>query len=76
MFFDTVDHEQLIEFLEHDIEDKKFIRLIRKFLKVGVMEYGKVQVKEKGTPQGNVMSPMLENVYLHYVLDQWCENTV
>lgn len=73
-FFDTVDHEQLIKFLELDIEDKKFIRL--KFLKAGIMEEGKILTKEEGTPQGNAMSPMLANVYLHYVLDLWFEQTV
>jgi group II intron reverse transcriptase/maturase len=75
-FFDTLDHEWLIKFLEHDIADKKLIRLIRKFLKAGVMENGKVMEKTEGSPQGNVMSPVLANVYLHYVLDLWFEKVV
>jgi group II intron reverse transcriptase/maturase len=75
-FFDTLDHEKLIEFLEHDIADKKHIRLIRKFLKAGIMENGKHIEKEEGSPQGSVMSPVLANVYLHYVLDLWFEKVV
>ena len=75
-FFDTLDHEKLIEFLEQDIDDKKHIRLIRKFLKAGIMEEGKFIEKEEGSPQGNVMSPVLANVYLHYVLDLWFEESV
>lgn len=75
-FFDTLDHEWLLKFLEHDIADKKLIRLIRKFLKAGVMENGKIIDKTEGSPQGNVMSPVLANVYLHYVLDLWFEKVV
>lgn len=75
-FFDTVDHEWLIKFLEHDIADKKLIRLIRKFLQSGVMENGKLVAKTEGSPQGNIMSPVLANVYLHYVLDLWFEKIV
>jgi len=70
-FFDNVDHEWLIKFLEHDIADKKFIEIIEKFLKAGIMEDGKYLDSEKGTPQGNGASPILANVYLHYVLDSW-----
>jgi len=70
-FFDNVDHEWLIKFLEHDIADKKFIELIGKFLKAGIMEDGKYFESEQGTPQGNGASPILANVYLHYVLDNW-----
>lgn len=72
-FFDNVDHEWLIKFLEHDIADKKFIEIIKKFLKAGIMENGKYLDSEKGTPQGNGASPMLANIYLHYVLDTWFE---
>lgn len=60
-----------MKFLEHDIADKKFLELIRKFLKAGIMEDGKLLESEKGTPQGNGASPLLANVYLHYVLDTW-----
>jgi len=75
-FFDTLDHEILIKFLEHDIADKKHIRLIRKFLKAGIMEDGKFIEKEEGSPQGSIVSPLLANVYLHYVLDLWFEKGV
>jgi group II intron reverse transcriptase/maturase len=70
-FFDKVDHDWMIKFLEHDIADKKFIEIIKKFLKAGVMEDGKYISTEEGTPQGNGASPLLANVYLHYVLDMW-----
>jgi group II intron reverse transcriptase/maturase len=75
-FFDMLDHEWLIKFLEHDIADKKLLRLIRKFLKAGVIENGKFMDKTEGSPQGNIMSPVLANVYLHYVLDLWFEKIV
>ena len=70
-FFDMVNHKWLVRFLEHRIGDKRVIRLIAKYLKVGVMQDGKRQPSELGTPQGAVLSPMLANVYLHYVLDLW-----
>lgn len=70
-FFDNVDHEWLVKMLEHDIADRKFIELIRRFLKAGVMDKGKYLDSEAGTPQGNGASPILANVYLHYVLDNW-----
>lgn len=70
-FFDNVEHEWLIKFLQHDIADKKFIEIINKFLKAGIMENGKFLESEKGTPQGNGASPVLANIYLHYVLDTW-----
>jgi len=70
-FFDNVEHEWMIKFLEHDIADKKFIEIIRKFLKAGIMEDGKYLDSEQGTPQGNGASPVLANIYLHYVLDSW-----
>lgn len=72
-FFDNVDHDWLIKFLEHDIADKKFIGIIKKFLKAGVMDKGKYLDTERGTPQGNGASPVLANIYLHYVLDYWFE---
>ena len=70
-FFDNVNHEWLIKFLEHDIADKKFIEIIKKFLKAGIVEDGKHLDGERGTPQGNGASPILANIYLHYVLDSW-----
>jgi len=70
-FFDSVSHEWLIRFVEHRIGDPRVIRLIRKWLKAGVMEDGVVKPTEVGTPQGAVASPLLANIYLHYVFDLW-----
>src|SRR3984893_15284097 len=70
-FFDTVNQEWLIRFVEHRIGDRRIIRLIRKWLKAGVMEDGIVTVSARGTGQGAVISPLLANIYLHYVLDLW-----
>lgn len=75
-FFDNVDHKWLIKFLENDIEDKNFIRYIVRFLKSGIMEELKYYESDKGTPQGGLISPILANVYLHYVLDLWFEKAV
>jgi group II intron reverse transcriptase/maturase len=75
-FFDTVDHKWMMKFLEHDIADRKFLRLIRKFLNAGVMENGKFAERSEGTPQGSGISPVLANIYLHYVLDTWFEKVV
>jgi group II intron reverse transcriptase/maturase len=72
-FFDQVSHEWLVRFLEHRIGDKRMIRLILKWLKVGVLEDGIVVPGELGTGQGSVISPLLANVYLHYALDLWAE---
>jgi RNA-directed DNA polymerase len=72
-FFDTVDQEWLIRFVEHRIGDTRMIRLIQKWLKAGVMEDGVVTVSEVGTAQGAVISPLLANIYLHYVLDLYAE---
>lgn len=72
-FFDSMDHEWLIRFLEHDIADKRFIEIIRRMLKAGILENGKLIEHESGSPQGNGSSPVLANVYLHYVLDMWFE---
>src|SRR5215468_11903866 len=70
-FFDTVSQEWLIRFVEHRIGDRRIIRLIRKWLKAGVLEDGVVAVSDKGTGQGAVISPLLANIYLHYALDLW-----
>ena len=72
-FFDTVSHDWLVRFVEHRIGDRRIIRLIRKWLKAGVLEDGKEMATESGTPQGAVISPLLANVYLHYVFDLWAE---
>lgn len=69
-FFDNLDHEWLMKFLSHDIADKNFLRYVKRFLKAGIMEEGAgLQDSERGAPQGGVISPILANVYLHYVLD-------
>ena len=70
-FFDTVNQEWLIRFVEHRIGDRRIIRLIRKWLKAGVLEDGIVTVSDRGTGQGAVISPLLANIYLHYALDLW-----
>lgn len=72
-FFDRVNQDWLIRFVEHRIGDKRIIRLIRKWLSVGVLENGVVQTSEQGTGQGSVISPLLANLYLHYVFDLWAE---
>jgi len=72
-FFDTVSHDWLIRFVEHRIGDKRVIRLIRKWLKAGVLEDDRIETTEMGTPQGAVISPLLANIYLHYVFDLWAE---
>jgi RNA-directed DNA polymerase len=72
-FFDEVSQEWLIRFVEHRIGDKRIIRLIRKWLKAGILEDGVVAVSDKGTGQGSVISPLLANIYLHYALDLWAE---
>lgn len=70
-YFDSIDHEWLLKFLEHRIGDKRLLRLIARWLKAGVLEEGTVQPTEEGTPQGGLISPLLANVYLHYALDLW-----
>lgn len=70
-FFDSVSKEWLIRFVEHRIGDRRIIRLIRKWLKAGVLEDGVVTVSEMGTGQGSVISPLLANIYMHYVFDLW-----
>ncbi len=70
-FFDQIDHEWMMRFLEHRIADKRILRLIRLWLEAGVIEDGVRKPSEKGTPQGAVISPLLANVYLHYAYDQW-----
>jgi len=76
-FFDTVDHSWLKKMLEHRIDDKRFVNLINQWLKVDIIEEGKASLKaEEGTPQGGVISPVLANIYLHYVLDLWFSKVV
>ena len=72
-FFDTVSQDWLVRFVEHRVGDARIIRLIRKWLKAGILEDGVVTVSDVGTGQGSVISPLLANVYLHYVFDLWAE---
>ncbi|MHB1038247.1 MAG: group II intron reverse transcriptase/maturase [Pirellulales bacterium] len=72
-FFDAIDHEWLMKFLAHRIADRRILRLIRKWLTAGVSEDGQWSRTTVGTPQGAVISPLLANVFLHYILDQWVD---
>lgn len=72
-FFDAIDHEWMMKFLQHRIGDKRVLNQARQWLKAGVMEDGKLVIRDEGTPQGGSASPLLANVYLHYVLDLWAE---
>jgi group II intron reverse transcriptase/maturase len=72
-FFNTINHEWLIKFIEHRIADKRLVHLIQKWLNAGVLEDGKITYNEAGTPQGGSASPLLANVYLHYVYDLWIQ---
>jgi group II intron reverse transcriptase/maturase len=75
-FFDRVNHEWMIKFLRHRIGDERVIRLIIRMLKSGIMEEGLTRATEEGTPQGSIISPLLSNIYLHYVLDLWFSRRV
>jgi RNA-directed DNA polymerase len=75
-FFDTLDHAHLREFLKQRVRDGVLTRLIGKWLQAGVMENGAVTYPEAGSPQGGVISPVLSNLFLHYVLDDWFEQVV
>ncbi len=75
-FFDNVNHEWLMKFLENDIHDKNFLRYIKRFLISGYMEDMKYFETDKGTPQGGLISPILGNVYLYYVLDLYFEKAI
>lgn len=72
-YFDAIDHEWLMRFLEHRIADRRMLRLIRKWLKAGVVEDGEWRASDEGSPQGASISPLLANVYLHYALDLWVQ---
>ncbi|MCP4352981.1 MAG: group II intron reverse transcriptase/maturase [Desulfobacterales bacterium] len=76
-FFDSINHDILIEMLKKKIDDRKFLRLIRKWLNAGILENdGKISDPVTGTPQGGTVSPILANIYLHYALDEWFEDVV
>ena len=73
-FFDGLDHGWLIKFIEHRVADQRVVRLIRKWLNAGVLEQGQWRCSEEGTPQGGSASPLLANIYLHYVFDLWVQH--
>jgi len=75
-YFDTIDRSHLREFLQRRVRDGVLLRLIGKWLNAGVLEEGAISYPEEGTPQGGVISPLLANIYLHYVLDEWFEEEV
>ena len=75
-FFDSVDHDKLMDFIRIRITDTALLNLIGKFLKAGYIDDGQLVKLDKGTPQGSILSPMLANIFLHYVLDEWFEATV
>ena len=72
-FYDSLSHEWMLKFVEHRVADRRILRLIRKWLKAGISEDGQWSETKMGTPQGSVISPLLANVYLHYVFDLWVE---
>lgn len=75
-FFDKVNHDWMVKLLQHRIGDERVIRLIVRMLKSGIMEEGLTRATEEGTPQGSILSPLLSNIYLHYVLDLWFSRRV
>jgi len=76
-FFNHIDHDTLLELISYRVDDKRFLRLIRKWLKAGILEEdGSIENPEEGTPQGGSVSPILANIYLHYAIDEWFEKTV
>src|SRR5216683_3134407 len=75
-YFDSIGRKQLVEMIEKRVRDGSVLRLIRKWIQTGVIEEGRLLVSETGTGQGQTISPLLANIYLHYVLDEWFENEV
>jgi len=73
-FFDTIDHGWMQKLIEHKIGDKRLVRLLMKWMKAGVMKDGELHEVKEGTPQGGIISPLLANIYLHYVLDLWVQS--
>ena len=74
-FFDNVSHDKLMGFVKIRVKDSSLLHLIERFLKAGYVDNGVLIDTEKGTPQGSILSPMLANIFLHYVLDKWFEDT-
>ena len=75
-FFGSLDHDWMMRFLEHRVKDPRIVRLVKRWLKAGVMENGTMEQSTEGTPQGGSISVLLSNIYLHYVLDLWIEHRV
>ena len=76
-FFNHIDHDILLELISYRVDDKRFLRLIEKWLKVGILEEdGTIENPDEGTPQGGSISPILANIYLHYAIDEWFEKAV
>jgi RNA-directed DNA polymerase len=75
-YFDTIVRSQLMEWIEKRVRDGSILRLIRKWINVGVLEDGRLLITQTGVGQGQVISPLLANIYLHYVLDEWFEDVV
>jgi|RhiMethySRZTD1v2_1073278.scaffolds.fasta_scaffold395776_1 RNA-directed DNA polymerase len=75
-FFGSLDHAWLLRFVQHRVGDPRILRLVRRWLKAGVLEDGSIEPSEEGVPQGGSISVVLSNLYLHYVLDLWCERVV
>lgn len=75
-YFGTIDHERLTEQLSNKIQDKRFLRYIRRMFKAGVLSDGELTVSDEGVPQGSICSPILANIYAHYALDDWFNRTV
>ncbi len=72
-FFDCLSHDWLIKFIKHRVADKRVVRLIKRWLRAGVLDHGELKIAGEGTPQGGSISPLLANIYLHYVLDLWVD---
>ena len=75
-YFGTINHDKLMAMIERKIQDKRFIRYLKRMLKAGLLEDGKIIKSDTGVPQGNIASPVLANIYAHFVLDEWFEKVV
>jgi retron-type reverse transcriptase len=75
-YFDSIDHNLLLAFLRMKIQDERFLRYVSRMFKAGVLWEGELGVSDEGVPQGSICSPILANVFAHYVIDEWFENVV
>lgn len=75
-YFDTICHDKLVAFLHEKIKDKRFMRYVSRMFKAGVLSEGELTVSDEGVPQGSICSPILSNIFAHYVIDEWFENVV